>query len=138
MEEISHGGAVLLFRKDKKLLMQHRDNRPEVKYADYWGYPGGHVESEEKYVDGAIRELTEETDYIPKDVHLLLEEKYRGYNDKEIYRHVFWSMYDEVQKIGCNEGQEMRFMNLEEISKLKLVTGNLEVIEKGFKVAFPG
>lgn len=137
MEEISHGGAVLLFRNDKTLLMQHRDNNPEIKYADYWGYPGGHVEKGEGYMDAAIRELTEETDYIPEKVFFLLEEKYKGYNDEEICRHVFWSMYDGIQKIGCNEGQEMKFMTLEEISKLKLVTGNFEIIEKGFKVAFP-
>lgn len=138
MSDIIHGAAVLLIRKDKTILMQHRDNRPEVTYADYWGYPAGTVEKGEEFIHAARRELTEETDYIPKEVFPLLEENYERYDGQVICRHIFWTMYDDIQKINCNEGQEMRFMSVEDISKEKLLPGQLEVIKKGLEMAFPG
>lgn len=42
------------------ILLQERDEHPAID-PDRWGFCGGHLEPGEEYVDGAYRELEEET-----------------------------------------------------------------------------
>ena len=42
------------------VLLQERDEHPDID-PDKWGFCGGHLEPGESYVDGAYRELEEET-----------------------------------------------------------------------------
>lgn len=42
------------------ILLQERDEHPDID-PDRWGFCGGHLEPGEEYVDGAYRELEEET-----------------------------------------------------------------------------
>ena len=54
-------GIILFFRSPRKikylLLKQHQG---------HWGFPKGHIEKGEKYIETAVRELKEETG-IKKD-----------------------------------------------------------------------
>ena len=54
-------GILILRRQDGALLLQHRDKNKYIKYPNMWGSPGGHVKSNETYLECACRELFEET-----------------------------------------------------------------------------
>ncbi|HXK36891.1 MAG TPA: NUDIX domain-containing protein [Candidatus Paceibacterota bacterium] len=137
MEKTIHGVAVLVIRKDRTVLMQHRDEKPDISYPGYWGYPSGTLEKGEVYLDAACRELIEETAYVPGVVKPLLEQKYVRYDGQQIQRHIYWTWYDEVQPIQCREGQEMRFMSIDEIATKQLLPGMLEVVKSAIETAFP-
>ena len=52
------GGVVV--KSDGKLLLTKRSELAG-KYPNFWAVPMGHVEDDEKFIDGAARELKEET-----------------------------------------------------------------------------
>ena len=134
-KSIIHGAAVLIVRKDGTVLIQHRDDKPDIAYPDHWGYPGGIVEADEGYEEAAVRELTEETSYRPETVIPLIEENYERYDGQIIRRHTYWTLYDEQQEIICNEGQEMRFMYPEDLGDKKTLPGQIEVMKKAIEAA---
>ena len=110
----SDGAGVIVVRDDGSVLLQHRDDKPSIPYAGYWCLPGGAVEKGEDFEKAAIRELTEETGYIPKEVFFLAEKDYLHERGHIVTRHIYWTLYENEQEIQCNEGQEMRFVQLTE------------------------
>jgi 8-oxo-dGTP diphosphatase len=51
---------ILLFDRNKKLLIYLRDNKPEIPFPNHWDFFGGHVEAEETPDAALVRELREE------------------------------------------------------------------------------
>ncbi|PYM15194.1 MAG: hypothetical protein DME18_04840, partial [Verrucomicrobia bacterium] len=56
--------GVVLLRDDHAALLQLRDNKPGLRAAGRWVFPGGHCQSGESIEDCARREFLEETDYV--------------------------------------------------------------------------
>lgn len=55
--------GIIVLRVDGGALLQHRDNIPTISDPGLWVIPGGHLEPGEQPVDGAVREVEEETCY---------------------------------------------------------------------------
>lgn len=125
---MNHGAGVVVVRKDGSVLLQHRDNKPGIFYPDYWCYPAGSVEGGEDYKVAAIRELYEETGYIPKEVYDLVDEIYTRNDSSEVNRHIYWTIYDEKQKIKCNEGQEITFISPKDFEGKKFLPGQEKLL----------
>ena len=62
--DISIVGAVFLLRYDGALLLQLRDDKPNLRHAGMWVPPGGHIDADESVEEGTLREFLEETDYV--------------------------------------------------------------------------
>ena len=128
---MNHGAGVIIVNKDGTVLMQHRENKPGIFYPDYWGYPAGSVEQGEDYKAAAIRELVEETGYLPSVVYPLTDEIYVRSDGQQVNRHIYWTFYDDKQSIQCNEGLEMKFVHPNDFAGKKFLPGQ----EKLFKLA---
>ena len=61
-----HAVKAIIYRSDNKLLLQKRDDNPEIPYPLHWNLFGGEVEIGEDFLDALKRELNEEIEYSPK------------------------------------------------------------------------
>jgi ADP-ribose pyrophosphatase YjhB (NUDIX family) len=55
-----------------RVLLQLRDNKPEIPGPNTWGFFGGHVEAGESPEEGFLRELQEELSWRPRHFELFL------------------------------------------------------------------
>jgi len=129
------GSTFILQRKDKKMLMQLRDEKSE-HYPNMWCFPGGRGKIGEKIEDTVARETKEEFDIDLKLENCKLITKYiLPY--APIIDYVFLCKLGEDQKPKLKEGAKMRWMNIEEIQKIKLGFGQeviISYLEKYLKI----
>jgi 8-oxo-dGTP pyrophosphatase MutT (NUDIX family) len=130
-----HVAGVILVRDDGAVLMQHRDNKDSIYCPDHWCCPGGMVESDEDFRAAAKRELLEETGYTVGEMSELVEEEYILPDGQPVTRHTFWTKYDGIQEILCNEGQEMRFVHLDEFVGKMFVPGHDRLFRMAIELA---
>ncbi len=102
--------GVMLLREDGSLLMQHRDNKPGLPYADHWSIPSGRIEAGESPENCARREMLEETGYRCTDLTPFAVISGREDTGADYELHVFWSFDDGRQEIRCREGQAIQFI----------------------------
>jgi len=71
--------SIIILKGNKKTWISKRIN-PEKIYHNNWQYPGGKIEKNEEYKEGAIRELAEETGIIKlkRELEHILTDKYEG------------------------------------------------------------
>ncbi len=112
-------GAVFLLREDGAILLQHRDNKPGIPYADYWSIPSGRKVGKESMRKCAERELFEETGYRCCTLKPLTLVRDRDDVDEEYELAIFWEKYDGRQPLECREGQELRFIHRSEATNYK-------------------
>ena len=103
-------GAVILLREDGAALLQLRDDKEGLRNAGMWVPPGGHAEPGETIEICARREFLEETEYNCSNLQWLteFEDHVKGWPTYQLT--VFWTCYDGVQRIHCNEGQALEFV----------------------------
>ncbi len=113
--------GIVMVRKDGSVLLQHRDNKPNIGSPNMFAICGGRKEKADKTLKhAAARELEEETGYIIKtnDLHLLCRDEFDTENGW-VTRDFYWCMYDEEQPIKCLEGQSIKFYDIENLDGLK-------------------
>ena len=105
----------LIVAEDGRLLLQHRDDRPDVNGAGLWGLFGGHLEPGESYSAAFLRELSEELGWRPRhfEHYLTRDTEYtageRGYNRAAAFTsHLFAAHLDlPVEGLTLGEGQAL-------------------------------
>ncbi|PHR89713.1 MAG: hypothetical protein COA78_35730 [Blastopirellula sp.] len=117
-----NASAVIVTNEDGRILMQLRDDKGGIFSPNRWGLPGGELENGETYIDGAIRELKEETGidstgYLEEFCRLTLDFKPFGYGFVE--RVIFKCSIEFARdhKTAVNEGQKMEFVDAVPILK---------------------
>ena len=121
--------TVLLFNTKEEVLLQLRDDKPDIINPNMWGPLGGHCDDGETPYDCAKRECYEETGYVCKNLNW--DNNYIfPYRDNE--RHVvcfFWANYDNFQKINCYEGQKIVFLSINSLKNYNISKKNISIIE---------
>ena len=113
-------GALFLLRDDLALLMQLRDDKPDLRHAGMWVPPGGHIEAGESVEQGTFREFLEETDYSCGKMNWLQMMEISHPEWPTYLLGVFWAFYDGKQKTECREGQILKFIKREDANILMI------------------
>lgn len=116
MKKIS---KIILFNKDK-VLLQLRDNNPNIAHPNTWTLFGGNIQNNESPESALKRELFEELG-ITLDHFKKLFTKNRNQDGSSVEDHIFAAKIDKsILKNNLSEGQKMKFFSLSEIDKINV------------------
>lgn len=114
---IRKSSLIILYKKDGKMLFQHRSHDAE-RNPNNWGCFGGGIEKGETPKEAVLRETFEEIEYRLHNPVLIDKESKNG--DKEPFEYVFTEEYDESQPIILHEGQGYGWFTYEETHDLPM------------------
>lgn len=115
--------AIILQNSQGEILLQQRQDSPEVPFAGLWTLPGGRVEPDEGPAQAAQRELTEETDL---QVPLSLWKVYPrpGPQAQTIVQYVYTGRTNRpIESIPVLEGQALCYVRPEDLDRLPIAYG---------------
>lgn len=117
--------AGVILHRDGKVLMQHRDDKPEIVWPNAWAIFGGHLDPGEDPEDGARREIEEE-------LGLRLEGPLElVYDEADGHRHRFFYAAEltvDVEALTLMEGQGMALLSEEDLHRLPVVPLHREIV----------
>ncbi len=121
---MNNGVAIILFDKNKKILLQHRDNNASV-FPNKWGFFGGRIEKEETPLDAVKRECMEELGYKLENPKLILK---KNVDEREF--HIFIEKFNPSKKLTLKEGNGMSWFEIKDLKKINMTPISEEVLEK--------
>ena len=110
--------AALIFRADGRYLLQHRENRNDISYPDFWSLFGGARDAGERAEDAMRRELHEELELNVRDCVPFLGCVFEIWFQERLTRKIFFSVEaddSEIRSIVLHEGQGLAWFTLDEI-----------------------
>lgn len=115
---------------NNKLLLFHRDNKPNIKDPNCWDIIGGHSEENETPDTTLLREIQEEISIEPAKYKQIFD-GLDVWNTQSFIYHVELSD-SEVAKIKLgDEGREVKFFDWDELSQINL-TQNLNLYREKY------
>jgi 8-oxo-dGTP diphosphatase len=128
-----HAVKAVIYSREGLLLLQQRDNKPELPFPGCWTFFGGQVEEGESLVDSMRRELLEELCCIPGPVGVELFQ-WDWYGVQPARNHFFTVRCDVAKdSLVLNEGQAMGWFSLQELTGLPttpLIINNMQRIAR--------
>src|SRR3989344_3771103 len=119
--------VIILYDKDRKILLQHRAGSTK-RLQNYWGLFGGGIEAGETPEQAVRREATEELSYELINPRLVMTQDF-VYKDEKSIKYVFMEEYDENKKLVLGEGRGMKWYDLAELGGLKIIDHDARVFE---------
>lgn len=126
-------GATILIEHNNMLLLEHRVD------SEKWAIIGGSLETDESFMECAIREMREETGIDMNEKEMELYKIYDdpsiiiSYPDGNIFRSimiVYRIRLVELPELICSEeSKELRFFTKEELKKVKIVETHIPILE---------
>ncbi|MEV7775113.1 NUDIX domain-containing protein [Kitasatospora sp. NPDC086791] len=114
-----------------EVLLQLRDDRPDIAWPAYWVVPGGHREPGETPYRTAVRELREETGLDVPGLRPFHPDPREG--DAATRRPAFHAVVDvDPAELVLGEGQELRFVPIAEAQGMR-VPPDLKVHLRGLQ-----
>lgn len=111
---------ILILNDRKQILLQLRDDNPEIYGSGKWGVLGGGRWPHEETINCLKREIQEE---ISLEIEPVLAATIDDSDEKKIYRHyIYLAYYDNLaEDLFLKEGQKIKFFYLSEIAQLDKV-----------------
>ena len=110
--------AALIFRPDGRYLLQHRENRSDITYPNWWSLFGGARDAGERAEDAMRRELREELELTVRECVPFLGCTFERWFEGRRTRRIFFSVETTehaTQALVLHEGQGMAWFTLAEI-----------------------
>lgn len=99
-----------------RVLMQLRDDKPDILFPNYWGFFGGSIERSESAEQAVIREIGEELGFQPEHLHKL--GKFSVDDQNGLVSHAFvFPLTVAPEQLELHEGQDMALASLEEVER---------------------
>lgn len=124
---IRNVALIVLYDKNKKILLQHRTEDAD-RLPGYWGFFGGGIDEGETPEQAVRRETKEELNYELKDPKLVMTQEF-FYNEEKNIKYIFMEEYDKNKLLTLGEGQGMEWFSVDEINELKIVDHDKEALK---------
>jgi 8-oxo-dGTP diphosphatase len=134
--EIRHVVGIVLYNGQGDVLLQQRDDKPELRYAGQWTLFGGSVEDGETFDEAIRRELMEELALeMPLTFWMEYECPARTVPGEVVtINHVYiGKMERDLSDLTLYEGQAMAYFDYESAGKLRLAFEQSRVLEQFFQ-----
>lgn len=130
--------SIILLTANKNVVLQHRDDIPNIEYPDFWGLIGGWIEENETPEEAIKRELEEELYLTDKKENLrigglrLVDQRKR---EKGWTEFIFLgNIKNDIFNLRLKEGQKISSFNFQELQILKLANHHKEYINRYLKI----
>lgn len=120
-----HVVAGILQRNHKILVAERPAGKP---YSGYWEFPGGKIEANETGQTALQRELQEELGITVISSQLWCQHSHR-YPDRAVSLEI-WRVIEFAGEPHGKEQQVLRWVSFQELLELKVLEGNLIVLDK--------
>lgn len=117
--------AVAIICRNQKILISHR--LQHLDQGGLWEFPGGKVEVNENSEQALFRELQEELNIQVEAAKALFCIKHH-YSDKQVRLHI-WKVTAFSGKARGMEGQQIRWVNRDELNNFEFPAANLGVLD---------
>jgi|SRR5215831_5079237 len=125
---IGAGVSVILINQNGEVLMQHRDDNPQIRYPNHWALFGGSIEDGESAQVAARREILEETGYNIENLGLFREFVQNAKREFAFVGEITASL----SELSLTEGQGMDFIRPSELPKLLIRPDDKETLKAYF------
>ncbi len=132
-----HGVSAIPVNPQGKILLQQRDDRPDLMFPGYWTTFGGAMEAGETPDEAIRRELLEEIELeLPLKLWKVYDEILDlGGNRVTVRRYIFVGPIDQpAETIALNEGQALGYFGVEDLENLKIGFGFEPLFREFFAV----
>jgi 8-oxo-dGTP diphosphatase len=118
--------AGVILHREGRVLLQHRDDRPDIVWPGAWAIFGGHLEEGEEPEDAARREIEEELG-LRLEGPLVLA--YHGATESR-ERFIFAAPLPvRPEELTLGEGQGMALLSRQELDDYPVVPLHLEILK---------
>ncbi len=122
------GVSAILVNREGKVLLQHRDDNPSIRYPGHWALFGGSIELGESPHAAARREIFEETGYNIENLGLFRQFVQNGKREFAYAGEIDASL----DELSLTEGQGMAYVRPEDLPKLLIRPDDKETLKAYF------
>jgi len=126
--------SAILVNRLGEVLMQLRDDLPDIEYPAHWTLPGGYLEPGETSDAAIRRELREEMDL---DIPLIYRGKHLAQRGPDgsvtVRQHLYFGHLDRpAETLPLHEGQALRFVAAGDLADLPIAFDHRATLEAFF------
>jgi NDP-sugar pyrophosphorylase family protein len=122
------GVSAILMNSEGKVLLQHRDDSPTIRYPGHWALWGGTIEPGESAHTAARREILEETGYNVENLGLFRQFVQNGKREFAFAGEIDASL----EELSLAEGQAMNFVRPQDLPDLLIRPDDKETLKAYF------
>jgi 8-oxo-dGTP diphosphatase len=123
--------GIVLVNTRGEILLNLRDDSPEINWPNQWDVIGGTVEDGETPDDCMVREMLEETGEVLTDIRPFKVYDVPLLNGNTARFHVYSARLDKpAEALVLGEGQEHRFFAIADLDGLSIVRGTDMVLQE--------
>lgn len=117
--------AGVVLYKDRRVLLQHRDQDPSIRWSGYWAIFGGHLKDNEDIIKGLKREIIEELGITLSSFKGSFLIEFCKTSERYIFLH---PLNEPVQYLELREGQNMALFGYSEIQSLNIIPRDRKIL----------